>query len=60
MDTDAVFGVVPLAQSIEEYLDWLALDEGRSPNTVRAHRADLNWFRGCVRRQVRKRVLLAT
>jgi hypothetical protein len=25
-----------LAQAIEEYLDWQALDRGRSPNTVRA------------------------
>jgi site-specific recombinase XerD len=26
-----------LAQAIEEYLDWQALDRGRSPNTVRAY-----------------------
>jgi hypothetical protein len=25
-----------LAQAIDEYLDWQALDRGRSPNTVRA------------------------
>lgn len=44
--TDAGAGTVPLAQAIEEYLDWMALDKGRSPNTVRAYRADLERFRG--------------
>ena len=35
----------PLAQAIEEYLDWQALDRARSPNTVRAYRAaDLAGF----------------
>jgi integrase len=34
----------PLAQAIEEFLDWQALDRGRSPNTVRAYRADLTGF----------------
>src|SRR5689334_17048154 len=30
-----------LVQAIEEYLDWQALDRGRSPHTVRAYGADL-------------------
>jgi Phage integrase, N-terminal SAM-like domain len=34
-----------LAQAIEEYLDWQALDRGRSPNTVRAYGIDLAGFR---------------
>jgi integrase/recombinase XerD len=34
-----------LAQAIEEYLDWQALDRGRSPNTVPAYGADLAGFR---------------
>jgi site-specific recombinase XerC len=34
-----------LAQAIEEYLDWQALDRGRSPNTVRAYSGDLAGFR---------------
>ena len=34
----------PLAQAIEEYLDWQALDRGRSPNTVRAYGIDLAGF----------------
>jgi integrase/recombinase XerD len=34
-----------LDQAIEEYLDWQALDRGRSPNTVRAYGADLCGFR---------------
>jgi integrase/recombinase XerD len=35
-----------LAQAIEEFIDWQALDRGRSPNTVRAYGADLAGFRG--------------
>jgi site-specific recombinase XerD len=35
---------VPLDQAVEEYLDWQALDKGRSPNTVRAYRQDLDVF----------------
>jgi integrase/recombinase XerD len=35
---------IPLAQAIEEYLDWQALDKGRSPNTVRAYQQDLVMF----------------
>src|SRR6476660_9280346 len=34
-----------LAQAIEEFLDWQALDRGRSPNTVRAYGIDLAGFR---------------
>jgi integrase/recombinase XerD len=34
----------PLAQAIERYLDWQALDRGRSPNTVRAYGIDLAGF----------------
>ena len=34
-----------LAQAIEEYLEWGALDRGRSPNTVRAYGIDLARFR---------------
>ena len=33
-----------VAQAIEEYLDWQALDCGRSPNTVRAYGIDLAGF----------------
>jgi integrase/recombinase XerD len=35
---------IPLAQAIEEYLDWQALSKGRSPNTVRAYSQDLALF----------------
>ena len=35
---------VPLLQAIDEYLDWQALDKGRSPNTVRAYKQDLGIF----------------
>src|SRR5690349_13713591 len=35
---------LPLAQAVKEYLDWQALDRGRSPNTVRAYAADLAGF----------------
>jgi integrase/recombinase XerD len=38
-----------LAQAIEEFLDWQALDRGRSPNTVRAYSADLAGFRSFAR-----------
>jgi hypothetical protein len=34
-----------LAQAMKEYLDWQALDRGRSPNTVRAYGIDLAGFR---------------
>lgn len=34
----------PLDQAVEEYLDWQALDKGRSPNTVRAYKQDLTIF----------------
>lgn len=37
-------GAIPLAQAIEEYLDWQALSKGRSPNTVRAYTQDLALF----------------
>lgn len=35
---------IPLTQAVDEYLDWMALDKARSPNTVRAYRADLTGF----------------
>ncbi len=35
---------IPLAQAVEEFLDWQALDKARSPNTVRAYRQDLTIF----------------
>ena len=37
-----------LAQAIDEYLDWQALDRGRSPNTVRAYGIDLAGWHCCV------------
>ncbi len=37
-------GSVPLAQAVREFLDWLALDKARSPNTVRAYQQDLSRF----------------
>ena len=37
-------GSIPLAQAIHEFLDWQALDKGRSPNTVRAYQQDLAMF----------------
>ena len=36
--TDTLGGQVPLAQAVDEYLDWQALDKARSPNTVRAYK----------------------
>lgn len=42
--TDPVGGAIPLAQAIDEYLDWQALDKARSPNTVRAYKQDLAIF----------------
>ena len=42
--TDTLGGQVPLAQAVEEYLDWQALDKARSPNTVRAYKQDLGMF----------------
>ena len=35
---------IPLTQAVEEFLDWQALDKGRSPNTVRAYQQDLTIF----------------
>ncbi len=35
---------VPLARAVAEFLDWQALDKGRSPNTVRAYQQDLSMF----------------
>ena len=35
---------IPLAQAVREFLDWQALDKGRSPNTVRAYQQDLARF----------------
>ncbi|HSS36878.1 MAG TPA: site-specific integrase [Patescibacteria group bacterium] len=34
-----------LAEAVEEYLDWQAVDRGRSPNSVRAYGTDLAGFR---------------
>jgi len=42
---DSAPTALTLAQAIEEYLDWQALDRGRSPNTVRAYGIDLAGFR---------------
>lgn len=42
--TDTPGGAIPLAQAIEEYLDWQALSKGRSPNPVRAYKQDLALF----------------
>ena len=42
--TDSATASVPLAQAVAEFLDWQALDRGRSPNTVRAYRQDLAMF----------------
>ncbi len=33
-----------LLQAVREFLDWQALDKGRSPNTVRAYLQDLSKF----------------
>lgn len=37
-------GTIPPAQAVDEYLDWQALNNARSPNTVRAFRQDLAIF----------------
>ena len=42
--TEPSDGSIPLAQAVREFLDWLALDKGRSPNTVRAYQQDLSRF----------------
>ena len=42
--TDTQDGSIPLAQAVREFLDWQALDKGRSPNTVRAYQQDLAKF----------------
>ena len=42
--TDTETHSVPLAQAVAEFLDWQALDKGRSPNTVRAYQQDLSKF----------------
>jgi integrase/recombinase XerD len=42
--TDPAHASIPLAQAVEEYLDWQALDKARSPNTVRAYTQDLRLF----------------
>ncbi len=36
-----------LLQAVREFLDWQALDKGRSPNTVRAYLQDLSKFVAC-------------
>jgi site-specific recombinase XerD len=41
---------LPLDQAVREYLDWQALDRGRSPNTVRAYAADLVGFQAFAKR----------
>jgi len=42
--TDSLAETVPLAEAVAEFLDWQALDKGRSPNTVRAYQQDLSMF----------------
>ena len=42
--TDTPDRSIPLAQAVREFLDWQALDKGRSPNTVRAYQQDLARF----------------
>ena len=42
--TDNPDGSIPLVQAVREFLDWQALDKGRSPNTVRAYQQDLKKF----------------
>ena len=42
--TEPTGGSIPLAQAVREFLDWMALDKGRSPNTVRAYQHDLARF----------------
>ena len=39
--TDSLVDSVTLTQAVAEFLDWQALDKGRSPNTVRAYQQDL-------------------
>ncbi|MHB8680958.1 MAG: site-specific tyrosine recombinase [Acidimicrobiales bacterium] len=34
----------PLSRSAEEYLSWLAVEQGRAPNTIAAYRRDLRCF----------------
>lgn len=41
---DSVGGTIPLAQAVDEYLDWQAVDKARSPNTVCAYKQDLAVF----------------
>lgn len=49
--TDHSDGSIPLVQAVREYLDWQALDKGRSPNTVRAYQQDLAKFVTLLRRR---------
>ncbi len=42
--TDSLVDSVTLTQAVAEFLDWQALDKGRSPNTVRAYQQDLLMF----------------
>ena len=42
--TDTPYASIPLVQAVREFLDWQALDKGRSPNTVRASQQDLARF----------------
>ena len=42
--TDTPNESISLVQAVREFLDWQALDKGRSPNTVRAYQQDLARF----------------
>ena len=42
--TNTSDGSISLAQAVREFLDWQALDKGRSLNTVRAYQQDLARF----------------
>lgn len=46
-DDGALGRLDPPAQAVREFLDWQALDRGRSPTTERAHQQDLTKFVAC-------------